>query len=132
MARLIRYLALLPPVLLAMLFGAQGILWLVNPARAVRFWRFPVPDGGMGLSSMIGALASWCLTIAACLLLALIRKQRSWYYPPMMLIGLFAVGRIVAGVAHGAPFLPERFVPELIFVALLYGAARAVGSPREA
>lgn len=132
MARLFRSFVWIPPALLAMLFGAQGILWLFNPARAVRFWGFPVPDGGMGLSSMIGALASWCLTIAACLLLALIRKQRSWYYPPMMLIGLFAIGRIVAGVAHGAPFLPERFVPELMFVALLYLAARAADAPRKA
>ena len=132
MARFLRTLALLPPALLALLFAVQGTLWLVNPARAVRFWGFPVPEGGLGLSSMIGGLASWCLTIAACLLLALIRRQRFWYYPPMMMLGMFAIGRIVAGGVHGAPLLPERFVPELVFVGLLYLAARTTGTPRDA
>ncbi len=132
MGRFLRTLALLPPALLALIFGVQGILWLVNPARAVRFWGFPVPEGGLGLSSMIGALSSWCLTIAVCLLLALIRRQRFWYYPPMMMLGLFAMGRIVAGGVHGAPLLPERFIAELVFVGLLYLAARATGTQREA
>lgn len=132
MGRFLRILALLPPVFLALIFGVQGTLWLVNPARAVRFWGFPVPDGGLGLSSMIGALSSWCLTIAVCLLMALVRRERFWYYPPMMMLGLFAIGRIVAGVVHGAPPLPERFVPELGFVVLLYLAARTTGTPREA
>jgi hypothetical protein len=132
MGRFLRTLALLPPVLLALLFAAQGALWLVNPARAVRFWGFPVPEGGLGLSSMIGGLASWCLTISVCLLLALFRRERFWYYPPMMMLGLFAIGRIVAGGVHGAPPLPERFIPELLFVGLLYIAARTTGTPRDA
>ncbi|MBA4048703.1 MAG: hypothetical protein C0476_09205 [Sphingomonas sp.] len=132
MARYIRLLAQLPPALLALIFGAQGIMWLIRPTSAARFWGFPVPEGGLGLSSMIGALASWCLIIALCLLLALIRKQRIWYYPPMMMFGLFAIGRIVAGVAHGAPLLPERFIPELVFVGLLFLASRATGAPRAA
>jgi hypothetical protein len=132
MAGFLRYLAQLPPVLLALIFGAQGIMWLVNPASAVRFWGFPLPEGGLGLSSMIAALASWCLTIAACLVLALIRQQRFWYYPSMMILGFLALGRMVAGGAHGAPSLPERFVPELLFVGLLYLAARATEVPRAA
>jgi len=132
MARLLRYIVLLPPSLLALVFGAQGVAWFVNPPLAVRFWGFLVPEGGLGLSSMIGVLASWCLTISVCLLLALIRNQRFWYYPPMMMLGLFAIGRIVAGAAHGAPPLPERFISELVFVALLYLAARTAGAPREA
>lgn len=131
MARFLGYLALLPPALLALMFGAQGIMWLVNPASAVRFWGFPLPEGGLGLSSMIAALASLCLTLAASLVLALIRRQRFWYYPPMMMFGLFATGRIVAGLVHGAPALPERYVPELVFVGLLFLAARTTGAPRE-
>lgn len=132
MGRFLRYLAQLPPVLLALIFSAQGILWLVNPPLAARFWGFPVPEGGPGLSAMIGGLTSLCLTIAGCLLLALIRRQRSWYYPPMMTFGLLALGRIVAGTLHGAPLLPERFIPELLFVGLLYLAARTTGAPRDA
>ncbi|WP_416908065.1 MAG: hypothetical protein ACMVO5_00150 [Polymorphobacter sp.] len=132
MARFLRALVKLPPLLLALIFGLQGLMWLINPARAARFWGFAVPEPGFGLSSMIGALAGWSLTIAICLSLALIRQQRVWYYPPMMIFGVLALGRIVAGTVHGAPLLPERFIPELVFVALLYLAARATGAPRDA
>lgn len=131
MAKFLRYLAQLPPLLLALIFGAQGIMWLFNPALAVRFWGFALPEGGMGLSSMVGALAGWSLTIAICLLLALIRKERLWYYPPMMIFGSLAIGRVVASAAHGAPHLPERYIPELIFVGLLYLASRSSAYSRE-
>lgn len=132
MTRYLGVIVQLPPALLALIFGAQGITWLTRPASAARFWGFPVPEGGLGLSSMIAALGSLCLTIALCLLLALIRRQRVWYYPPMMMFGLFAVGRIVAGVVHGAPILPGRFIAELLFVGLLFLATRATGTPRDA
>lgn len=132
MARVLRLIVQLPPLLLALLFGAQGMLWLVRPALAARFWGYDLPEGGLALSSMIGATSSWSLTIAVCLLLALIRKERFWYYPPMMIFGVLAFGRIVAGVAFGAPHLPERFIPELIFVGLLYLAARDTAAPRAA
>jgi hypothetical protein len=132
MTRFFRYLALLPPLLLALIFGAQGILWLVNPLRAARYMGFAVPGGGLGLSTMIGAMAGWALTIAICLMLGLIRKERMWFYPPMLIFGVLALGRIVAGLAHGAPLLPERFVPELIIVGLLLLAARSVEAPRAA
>ncbi|MBA4761008.1 hypothetical protein [Sphingomonas sp.] len=132
MARVVRLIVQLPPLLLALIFGAQGILWLVRPASAVRFLGYDLPEGGLALSSMIGATAGWALTISACLLLALIRKERFWYYPPMMILGFLALGRIVAGVALGAPHLPERFIPELIFVGLLFLAARNTDAPRAA
>lgn len=131
MAKFLRHLAQLPPLLLAAIFGLQGIMWLVNPRRAARFWGLDVPDGGLALSSMIGALSGWGLTISVCLALALIRKDRIWYGPPMLILGFMAVGRIVAGAAHGAPLLPERFVPELVFVGLLFLASRSAANPRK-
>lgn len=132
MTRLFRYLVQLPPVLLALIFGAQGILWLVNPARAAGFGGSAVPEGGLGLSTMIGVMAGWSLTIAVFLLLGVIRKERVWYFPPMLIFGVLAFGRIMATALHGAPLLPERIVPELVFVALLFLAARSAGAPREA
>lgn len=132
MTRFFQYLFQLPPLLLALIFGAQGIVWLVNPARAAKFGGFGVPEGGLGLSTMIGVMAGWSLTIAVFLLLGLIRKERVWYYPPMLIFGVLAFGRIMAAALHGAPFLPERIVPELVFVALLFLAARSAGVPQEA
>lgn len=132
MARLFQYLVQLPPLLLALIFSAQGILWLVNPTRAAGFGGFAVADGGLGLSTMIGVMAGWSLTIAVFLLLGVIRRERVWYYPPMLIFGALAFGRIMAAALHGAPLLPERIVPELVFVGLLLLAARSAGVRREA
>lgn len=130
MSKLFKYLVQLPPLLMALAFGLQGVMWLIDPSRAVRFWGFGLPESGLGLSSMIGALAGWSLTIAICLMLGLIRRERLWYYPPMIIFGVLALGRMVAAAVHGAPALPERFVPELLFMALLLLAARSVEAPR--
>lgn len=132
MTRFLGFLVQLPPVLLALIFGAQGIVWLVNPARAAGFGGFGVPEGGPGLSTIVGVMAGWTLTIAVFLLLGVIRRERVWYYPPMLIFGVLAFGRIMAAALHGAPFLPERIVPELVFTGLLFLAARSAGVPREA
>lgn len=124
MARFLTRLVQLPPLLLAILFGFLGIRSLTDPDRAAAFFGYALPDGGLGLSSFLGHSASWALTISACLLLGLIRKERAWFFPPMMLFGFFALGRIVAAVGHGAPFLADRVVPELAFVGLLFLASR--------
>lgn len=129
MAKILKWLVQLPPLLLALMFGVQGILWLVRPASAVKASGYELPDGGLGLNTMIGVNASWAMTICVCLLLALIRRERVWYWPPIMTLGFLAFGRIVAGVAHGAPHLPERYIPELVFVGLLLLAWRRAAAP---
>ena len=126
MAKFLRLLVQLPPLLIALLFGAQGAMWLINPARAAAFWELPVPEGGIALSSMIGALSGWAMTIAVCLLVGLFRRERVWYYPPIMIFVFLALGRITAGLAHGAPHLPERYIPELVFAGLIFLASRFV------
>lgn len=124
MAGILTVLVRVPPLLLATLFGLHGLRWLVDPERAAGFWGFDVPAGGLALSSMMGATSSIALTLAVCLAIALVRKDPVWYYPPILFFGFLALGRIVAAVAHGAPPLPDRFVPELVFAGLLFLASR--------
>lgn len=124
MAKFLSVAVRLPPVLLAILFGFLGIRSLANPDRAAAFFGYAFPDNGLGVSSLIGHTATWALTIAVCLALGLIRRERVWFYPAMMLFGFFALGRIAATLLHGAPVHPERLLPELAFTGLLYLAAR--------
>lgn len=124
MAKILGLAVRVPPFLLAILFGFLGIRSMTNPDRAAAFFGYAFPDNRLGLSSLAGHSASWALTIAVCLALGLVRKERVWFYPAMMLFGFFALGRIAATLLHGAPVHPERLVPELVFVALLYLAAR--------
>ncbi|MBA3836427.1 MAG: hypothetical protein C0499_02035 [Zymomonas sp.] len=124
MAKVLRMAVRVPPILLGILFGFLGIRSMTNPDRAAAFFGYAFPDTGLGLSSFVGHSASWALTIAVSLTFGLIRKERHWFYPPMMLFGFFALGRLAATVLHGAPLHPERLVPELAFTGLLYLAAR--------
>jgi hypothetical protein len=124
MGKALNWAVRVPPLLLGTLFGFLGIRSLTNPDRVAAFFGYVFPTDGLGLSSLIGHAASWALTIAVCLALGLIRKERHWFYPPMMLFGFFALGRMAATVLHGAPLHPERLVPELAFAGLLYLAAR--------
>ena len=124
MAKILKWAILGPPVVLAILFGLLGVRTMTNPDRAAAFFGYEFPDSGLGLSSLSGHSASWALTIAVCLALGLIRKERLWFYPAIMLFGFFAVGRIAATLLHAAPIHPERVIPELAFVGLLYLAAR--------
>ena len=129
MGRILRWLVLVPPVFFAIVLTLQGVMWLAAPERAATSWGLDVPDGGLGLSSMIGALAAWSLTISATLFIAVIRRERVWFYPAMMLFFFLGVGRVVAGLLHGAPLDPTRFIVEfaitgLLFLASLYGVQK--------
>ncbi|MEO0591298.1 MAG: hypothetical protein AAFZ11_12175 [Pseudomonadota bacterium] len=120
MVRFLKPLAYIPPVLLGLMFLLQGASALINPPTAARAWGFDLPDGGFALSSMVGIIASHGLALGACLFIALIRREKFWYYPPMLMFFFLGLGRLVAGTAHGAAFMPERFIPEFVFVGLLY------------
>ena len=124
MGRILRWLVLVPPVFFAIVLMLQGIMWLFRPERAAVSWGFEVPDGGLALSSMIGALVAWSLTISATIFIAVIRRERVWFYPAMMLFFFLGVGRVVAGLLHGAPLDPTRFIVEFAITGLLFLASR--------
>lgn len=119
MGKYLKWLAYVPPVLLGLMFLVQGIMTLVAPARALKSAGIDIPDGGLALSSLVGLNAGFALSLSLCLAIALRRRERLWYYPPIMMFVFLGVGRVVATV-HGAAFLPERFIPEFAFAGLLY------------
>lgn len=120
MARFLKPLAYVPPVLLGLMFLLQGGSALIRPAVAAKAWGFELPDGGFALSSMVGIMASHGMALSLCLFIAVFRRERVWYYPPMLMFFFLGLGRLVAGTAHGAAFMPERFIAEFVFVGLLY------------
>lgn len=124
MSKFLKILVQIPPVLLGLAFFVQGGAALLRPQSAAKAWGFALPEGGFALSSMIGIIASHGLALGLCLFIALFSKNRFWYYPPMMMFGFLGLGRLVAGLTHGAPMMPERFIPEFVFVVLLYLASR--------
>ncbi|MEH6585889.1 MAG: hypothetical protein V7720_04980 [Halioglobus sp.] len=119
MNRVLKILVLLP----AILFLVTGLRWLVAPAGVAPMFGLTL-DTGVGLSSQVGDMSAFFLTLASCMLIALISGRRSWYYPAIMLLSITAVGRVVAWLVHDATFALDLIAPEVIVSIILLVASR--------
>ncbi|MDA9941426.1 hypothetical protein N9C62_02350 [Luminiphilus sp.] len=119
MNRILKILVLLP----AVLFLVTGLRWLVAPTGVASNFGLTL-DQGVGLSSQVGDMSAFFLTLSSCLLIALISGRRSWYYPAIMLLSLTAIGRIVAWLVHDAALALDLIAPEIIVSIILLIAAR--------
>jgi len=110
-------------VLAAILFIVNGVRWLVAPAGIAPMFGLDLATG-IGLSSQVGDMSAFFLTLGACMLIAVISGRRSWYYPPMMLLGITAIGRILAWLVHGAAFATDLILVEVVIAIILLIASR--------
>lgn len=119
MNRILKILVLLP----AIGFVVTGLRWLVAPAGVAPTLGLTL-EQGVGLSSQVGDMSAFFLTLGACMLIALIAGQRSWYYPPIMLLALTAVGRVLAWLVHDATLAMSLIGPEVVVTIILLIASR--------
>ena len=125
MNKVLKILVLLP----AILFLVTGLRWLVAPAGVAPMFGLTL-DQGVGLSSQVGDMTGFFLTLGSCMLIALISGRRSWYYPAIMLLSITAVGRVLAWLVHDATFALDLIAPEVIVSIILLVASRRL--PEEA
>jgi hypothetical protein len=107
----------------AVLFLVTGLRWLVDPAGVAPEFGLVLGDG-LGLSSQVGDMSSFFLTMGSCMLLALVTGRRVWYYPPAMLLLLTAIGRLIAWLLHDAALAPQIGVEVVVAVILLVASRR--------
>ena len=119
MNKILKVLVLLP----AILFLVTGLRWLVDPAGVAPTFGLTL-DEGVGLSSQVGDMSAFFLTLASCMLIALISGRRSWYYPAIMLLSITAVGRVLAWLVHDAALALDLIGPEVIVSIILLVASR--------
>ena len=119
MNKVLKILVLLP----AILFLVTGLRWLVAPAGVAPTFGLTL-DVGVGLSSQVGDMSAFFLTLASCMLIALISGRRSWYYPAIMLLSITAVGRVLAWLVHDATLALDLIAPEVIVSIILLVASR--------
>ncbi|MEH6550138.1 MAG: hypothetical protein V7711_04655 [Pseudomonadales bacterium] len=119
MNKVLKVLVLLP----AILFVVTGIRWLVAPAEIAPNFGLELASG-IGLSTQIGDLTGFFLTLGSCMLIALITERRSWYYPPMMLLVIATLGRIVAWLLHDATLTVGPIMVEVVVALILLFASR--------
>lgn len=117
--RILSLLVLLP----AILFVVTGVRWLVAPAGVAPEFGLTL-DHGVGLSSQVGDMSAFFLTLGLCMLTALVSGRRSWYYPAMLLLAITAIGRIIAWLFHDADLAIDLIAPEVVVATLLLIASR--------
>ncbi len=119
MKKILKVLVLLP----AILFVVTGLRWLVAPAGVAPMFGLSLADG-VGLSTQIGDMSAFFLTLGICVLVALVSGRRAWYYPPVLLLLLTAMGRILAWLVHDAALAVDLIALEIIVSGLLLVASR--------
>lgn len=115
--------------LLGVLFLLIGLRWLIDPAAAGASLGMPLLDG-TGRSTQIGDFTAFFLTLGTLILVALFTSQRLWYYPACMLLGIAAVGRVLAWAVHDAAFAVDMIAAEIVITGFLLFAARRLGVNR--
>ena len=102
---------------LAGFFGAffllMGLRWIIDPSSAAASLSMPLLDGA-GLSTQIGDVGSFFITIGAMTLIGVIKQKRHWLYAPSMLLLVAALYRVLSTVMHGAAFALPSIVIEII------------------
>lgn len=117
--RVLQVLVFLP----ALLFVVTGVRWLVAPAGVAPLFGLELGQG-VALSSQVGDMTGFFLTLGLSMLFALISERRVWFYTPIMLLAFTAVGRIIAWLVHDAAFAIDLIMPEIIISLLLFVASR--------
>ena len=119
MNKLLGLLVLLP----AVLFVVTGLRWLVDPTGVAPEFGLVLGEG-LGLSSQVGDMSGFFLTLGICMLVALVTRRRAWFYPPVLLLVLTAIGRVVAWLLHDAALAPQIAVEVVVAVLLLVASHR--------
>ena len=115
-------------LLCGVLFIITGLRWLLAPAGVAPEFGL-VLSTGVGLSSQIGDMSAFFLTLGVCTLMGLITQRAIWYYPPIILLSLTAVGRLLAWLLHDAALAMNLITPEVIVALILLIASRRLPAP---
>ena len=110
-------------LLCGVLFIVTGLRWLLAPAGVAPEFGL-VLSSGVGLSSQIGDMSAFFLTLGVCILMGLTTQRPLWYYPPIILLSLTAVGRVLAWLLHDAALATDLIAPEVIVALILLIASR--------
>jgi hypothetical protein len=114
-------------LLFGILFLVTGLRWLLAPADIAPDFGLAL-GSGIGLSSQVGDMSAFFLTLGVCMLTGLTTQRSVWYYPPIMLLLLTAVGRVLAWLLHDAALATQLIAPEVMVSLVLLFASRRLPS----
>ncbi len=114
--------------LMAVVFLAAGLLWLIAPSSASALLGMPLLTG-VALSTQIGDLSSFFLSSGLFIMMGLMTKKSTWFYLPVTLLSVAAFGRIMSTLVHGAPLALDLIIPEIVSAVILFLAAKRLCWP---
>ena len=110
--------------LVGILFFLNGLQWIISPANVAASLGMPLLDG-VGLSTQIGDLGSFFITVGAMTLIGAITTTRHWFYAPSMLLLVAALYRTLSTILYGAPFVMSAIVVEVsVGLFLIFAGSR--------
>ena len=99
------------------LFGAlfliNGLQWIISQATIAEQLGMPLLEG-VGLSTQIGDMGSFFITVGAMTLIGVITQTRHWFYAPSMLLLVAALYRTLSAALYGAPFVISAIAVEVV------------------
>ena len=99
--------------LIGILFFLNGLQWIISPANVAASLGMPLLEG-VGLSTQIGDLGSFFITVGAMTLIGAITTTRHWFFAPSMLLLVAAAYRTLSAVLYGAPFVMSAIIVEVV------------------
>ena len=115
MSLLHKFLVLIPGII----FLIFGLGWVFAPQVIAPNFGMTVFEG-LGLSSQIGDLGSYFISLSIMIIYAVKTNQPNWLYPPILMPLLTALFRTLATVIHGAPFAIDMIAGEVIFSGMFF------------
>jgi hypothetical protein len=110
--------------LVGILFFLNGLQWIISPANVAESLGMPLLEG-VGLSTQIGDLGSFFITVGAMTLIGAISTTRHWFYAPSMLLLVAALYRTLSTLLYGAPFVMSAIVVEVsVGIFLIFAGSR--------
>ena len=99
--------------LFGVLFLINGLQWIIAPASIAAQLGMPLLEG-VGLSTQIGDMGSFFITVGAMTLIGALTQTRHWFYAPSMLLLVAALYRTLSAAFYGAPFVMSAIVVEVV------------------
>ena len=99
--------------LIGVLFFLNGLQWIISPANVAASLGMPLLEG-VGLSTQIGDLGSFFITVGAMTSIGAITTTRHWFYAPSMLLLVAALYRTLSTILYGAPFVMSAILVEVV------------------
>ena len=99
--------------LVGILFFLNGLQWIISPANVAASLGMPLLEG-VGLSTQIGDLGSFFITVGTMTLIGAITTTRHWFYAPSILLLVAALYRTLSTVLYGAPFVMSAILVEVV------------------